>query len=784
MPRMDVFLSWKTGLWIDEYSCHRNRCDHRSKQNQTLKSSQPAGVLPRAFQLESAVKIAQACVFVECYCLGTKFHRFQTRLTGFLTTRETPTAAFLGTENGIQKSLATGNAMPSESLPSQETVQVDLARVRQQQAYLAKIAVSDLVMSGDFRQLACTITENASTIVDVDRASVWLFRRGGQELYCLDLFEVSTGAHTNGLVLKEHHFRNEFAALQSSRYIDASDALTDPRTAGYVEEYLKPLGISALLDAVILHVGEACGVLCLEHIGAKRVWTPDEIAFACQLADQLALTHNYGFEKRVKATLAASESKYRELIEGIEDIVCTVDLQGIVTYIGPQVSRYGFDPEEITGKPFAEFIHPDDRPGLFEAFKTVLTNQTEFRAEFRVTSPWVGTVWFEDSPRIRRSKDGSPNGLSVILRDVTERHAMEDRLHTAKEAAESASRAKSEFLANMSHEIRTPMTAILGYSELLFEEDMTAGMSPERATAWESIRRNGDHLLSLINSLLELSQIESGELQLEPENCRPLDLVLDVITSLKAKAFEKNLILKLETGGRIPDAIQVDPVRLRQILFNLIGNAIKFTDRGEIRVVVSQIDRSERQQLQFDVIDTGIGIPKEQVARLFGRFVQVESGANRRFGGTGLGLAISQRLAVLLGGGIEVDSRAGEGSCFRVTINALPPAPEPIAPSHDEECGMTVASETLPARALDGAQILLAEDGLDNQRLISVILSRAGANVTIAENGQVAVERVLAWQVRTDLTTSFSWTCKCRCWTATRQLANCDNSGTAARSLR
>ena len=633
--------------------------------------------------------------------------------------------------------------MRSESSPSQETVQVDLARVRRQQAYLAAIAVSDLVMSGDFRQLACTITENASAIIGVERASVWLFRRGGQELYCLDLFEASTGEHTNGLVLKEHQFRNEFAALQSSRYIDASNAFTDPRTAGYVEGYLKPLGISALLDAVILHVGEACGVLCLEHVGTARVWTPDEIAFACQLADQLALTHNYVFEKRVKETLEASESKYRELIEGIEDIVCTIDLQGIVTYMGPQVSRYGFVREEFVGKPFAEFIHPEDRQGLFDAFKTVLTTQNEFRDEFRVPSPWAGTVWFEDSPRIRRGEDGTPNGLFVILRDVTERHAMEDRLHAAKEAAESASCAKSEFLANMSHEIRTPMTAILGYSELLFEEDMTAGMSPERATAWESIRRNGDHLLSLINSLLELSQIESGELQLEPENCRPLDLVLDVITGLKAKAFEKDLTLKLETGGRIPDAVRIDPVRLRQILFNLIGNAIKFTDRGEIRVVVSQIVQGERQQLRFDVIDTGIGIPKEQVARLFGRFVQVESGANRRFGGTGLGLAISQRLAMLLGGGIEVDSHTGEGSCFRVTVNALPPVADPIVASRGEESEMAGGRDAFSAKVLDDTQILLAEDGLDNQRLMSVILSRAGANVTIAENGQVAVEKVL-----------------------------------------
>ncbi len=634
--------------------------------------------------------------------------------------------------------------MSHESFLSQQTVQVDPGRDQQrQQGFLAEIAVSDLVVTGDFRQLARTITEKAAEIVGVERASVWLFENDGRELTCFDLFDASARSHSSGQALKETEFRNEFAALKASRYVDVCNALADPRTAGYVQGYLKPLNIHAMLDAVILHAGQACGVLCLEHVGEARAWTTDEIAFACQLADQLALTHGYGFEKRVRATLNASEAKYRTLVEGIEDIACTIDLQGIVTYMGPQITRYGFAREEMTGKPFAEFIHPEDRDSLFKAFNAVLAAQKEFRAEFRVPTPTAGVVWFEDSPRISRAEDGLPDGLFVILRDVTERHAMEERLHSAKEAAESASRAKSEFLANMSHEIRTPMTAILGYSDLLFEEELATGMSPERSTAWEAIRRNGDHLLGLINSLLELSQIESGELSLEPKNCRPLDLVLDVVTSLKAGAFQKNLALKLETEGPMPDAVHIDPVRLRQILFNLIGNAIKFTDHGEIRVVARQVHGGAEQQLQFDVIDTGIGISDEQISRLFGRFTQGESGANRRFGGTGLGLAISQRLATLLGGGIEVESRLGEGSRFRLTVNV---SPESIASTRDKDVEKTCVPEPprqISSTALCDVRLLLAEDGPDNQRLLSFILTRAGANVTLAENGKLAVEEAL-----------------------------------------
>ncbi len=447
-------------------------------------------------------------------------------------------------------------------------------------------------------------------------------------------------------------------------------------------------------------------------------------------------------ERQTQATFVASEAKFRGLIEGIEDIPCTIDLEGRLTYMGPQILRYGFRPEEMVGRPFSDFIHEEDRERLFEAFQELLATENEFREEFRVVTPGSGVVWFEDSPRINRDKNGLPSELFVILRDTSQRRVMEERLRNAKEAAEAASRAKSDFLANMSHEIRTPMTAILGYSDLLYEEELSDGLTPERATAWESIRRNGDHLLDLINSLLELSLIESGELQLEPKECRPLDVVLDVITSLKAGAFQKNLALKLEAEGRVPGTIYVDSVRLRQILFNLIGNAVKFTDHGEVRVVARQVQEDEKLRLQFDVIDTGIGIPEEQVAQLFGRFTQLDSGASRRFGGTGLGLAISQRLAVLLGGGIEVESRVGEGSRFRLTMDA--PA-VPRAEVFGQETAQRHASaprQNTGHTSLSGTQILLVEDGPDNQRLLSFILTRAGANVTVAENGKLALEQV------------------------------------------
>ncbi|MGD8450368.1 MAG: ATP-binding protein [Phycisphaerae bacterium] len=331
---------------------------------------------------------------------------------------------------------------------------------------------------------------------------------------------------------------------------------------------------------------------------------------------------------------------------------------------------------------------------------------------------------------------------------------MED-ITAAREAAEAATRAKSEFLANMSHEIRTPMTAILGFLDLINEG--CAGTcefgAVERQQHIDTISRNAEHLLEIINGILDLSKIEAGKLELDQRPCSPVQLVADVQSLMQVRADQAGLRLTTEFVGPMPVTVCSDPMRIKQVLLNLVGNAIKFTEVGEVRLVVSLITGgldgpAAEPLLQFDVVDTGIGMNPEQVERLFQPFSQADSSTTRRFGGTGLGLTISKRLAGLLGGDIRVESFPGRGSTFHFTIATGPLDGVELIQQPSTAVRRRPGGAARPPRpsVADGrleCRILLAEDGPDNQRLISAILRKLGAEVTVAPDGGVAVEQAL-----------------------------------------
>jgi signal transduction histidine kinase/ActR/RegA family two-component response regulator len=321
-------------------------------------------------------------------------------------------------------------------------------------------------------------------------------------------------------------------------------------------------------------------------------------------------------------------------------------------------------------------------------------------------------------------------------------------LRAAMERAELANRAKSEFLANMSHEIRTPMTAILGYAENLLDPELS---SSDRVMAVYTIRRNGQHLLEIINDILDLSKIEAGRLQPEFVKCSPGKILADVYSLMRGRAETKNLRMDLEVRGQIPETIETDPTRLRQVLINLVGNAIKFTNTGEVRLTAALVTRASEQggetSLRFDVTDTGIGMTPDQLGALFRPFTQADNATTRKFGGTGLGLVISKRLAEALGGDLTVTSRPGEGSTFSLTVNVGPlddvkmvDAPVVAELTETDATAPTPDQPQESGEPLRNKRILLAEDGDDNQRLITFVLRKAGATVAVAENGQIAVE--------------------------------------------
>ncbi len=312
----------------------------------------------------------------------------------------------------------------------------------------------------------------------------------------------------------------------------------------------------------------------------------------------------------------------------------------------------------------------------------------------------------------------------------------------ATEAAQAANRVKSEFLANMSHEIRTPMTAILGFADSLVDESLPP---QERREAVATIRRNGEHLLKIINDILDLSKIESGKLVVDLVDCPTCSILAEVQSFMTPKAASKQLALDIEFLTPIPERIRTDPIRLRQILLNLVGNSLKFTESGSVRLVLRHVSEPV-SALQLDIVDTGIGMTPEEAASIFSAFQQADASTTRRFGGTGLGLTISKRLANLLGGDVVLlETGPGLGTRFRATIPTGPLDGVTMLTNPRDAVGVqTHLPEPLPATCLPlRGRILLAEDGADNQRLIALIVRKAGAELTIVENGKLAVDRIV-----------------------------------------
>jgi signal transduction histidine kinase len=326
-------------------------------------------------------------------------------------------------------------------------------------------------------------------------------------------------------------------------------------------------------------------------------------------------------------------------------------------------------------------------------------------------------------------------------------HAQHKELQELKRKyseVDSANRVKGAFLASMSHEIRTPLTAICGFADLLLGRKRT----PEEHDEFiRTIKRNGDHLLTITNDILDLSKIEAGKMRVECLSTSPTDLIAEVCSMLRAPAIEKGLTLEVTYDGPIPTQIRTDPTRLRQTLINLVGNAIKFTDAGTVTIVagLSTPATDKNPMFKIAVSDTGIGLTQEQMDNLFIPFLQADIETTRKFGGTGLGLSISRHLANLLGGDISVSSVKGKGATFTLTVGTGSLDGVPV---HDRplEAGVQPVVK-LPEKFQLKGRILLAEDGASNQKLITCYLREAGCSVDIAPNGAEAVEKALvSWR--------------------------------------
>ena len=390
-------------------------------------------------------------------------------------------------------------------------------------------------------------------------------------------------------------------------------------------------------------------------------------------------------------------------------------------------------------------IHPEDMEDVMQKVNNHFAELTpSYEAEYRYKHRDGHYIWVLARGKVsQRDQYGRPLRMIGTKADITKRKLAEialknreQELISARSAAESASRTKSDFLANMSHEIRTPLTAMLGYADLMLDQEVDQETLQNHLGI---IKKSGSHLLTIINDILDLSKIESGKMNLDNQRFSPLELIQEVISFFQVRAQSKYLVLNVEIKGKIPETIHSDAVRLRQILINLIGNAIKFTERGSVIIGVSY-ELKDKPELMIRISDTGIGISEEQIKGLFMPFAQADSSITRKFGGTGLGLTICRRMANLLEGDITVTSQLKVGSTFTVTIN-----PGDLTGIHFIDSYKTVVKENkvqTTSLQLSG-KVLLVEDNLDNQRLITMMLKKAGMTVEQAEHGQIAVEKIL-----------------------------------------
>jgi PAS domain S-box-containing protein len=432
------------------------------------------------------------------------------------------------------------------------------------------------------------------------------------------------------------------------------------------------------------------------------------------------------------AAAARSEARFRQLAENAQDMIVHSNLRGVIQYVSPaSVAMLGYAPEELVGREGMMIVHGDDR----EAIRAIVVEQIAQmtanrdrgppRVEYRAIRKDGQIIWLESRPGLQRDPlTGDIIGITDIVRDVTEQKAMERQLREARNAAEAAAAVKGEFLANMSHELRTPLTSVLGFARLV---DDDPELSPDARRFIGRVLSGGKALLSTINDILDFSKLEAGQLELKREAVAPAQLIEEALDLFSLETEARGVALRTEGLENLPADLLIDGGRLRQVLLNLIGNAVKFTEAGSITVSAAYDQTQER--LSVSVLDTGPGIASEDVDLLFRRFSQVDAGLTRKHGGTGLGLAICKGLVEAMGGQIGVVSVPGRGACFSFDVLA------PSTADTQVQSGQEIAAAPLPP----ACRVLVVDDNPANRELVNAILTAMGAKVAEAVDGEEGV---------------------------------------------
>jgi PAS domain S-box-containing protein len=457
--------------------------------------------------------------------------------------------------------------------------------------------------------------------------------------------------------------------------------------------------------------------------------------------------------RRAERALHETEERYRDLFENAQDIVFSMDLSGAFRAInraGEQAT--GYTRQQLLEMNMSALVVPGELEHVRQVIREKLAGKPPLPHMITIQTRDGRQLSLEVSSRLIFER-GRPVGLQGIGRDVTERKLWQEQveqysrelqrkneeLSAALAGAREATEAKSRFLANMSHEIRTPMNGVLGMTDLLLRTKLDS----EQRDCCETIKQSSEALLVIINDILDITRIEAGKLTLDRAPLEVRALVEGVQALLRVQAQQKRIGLSWVVEERVPRAVRGDPARLRQVLTNLVGNAVKFTERGQVRVAVSVDENAAGGAvLRFQVEDTGIGIAPEHTSKLFESFTQADSSTTRRYGGTGLGLAISKQLVELMGGRLGFSSEPGCGSVFWFVVPLeeaeLPPAPAEATPQ------LEAFEAAIEAGDRPAGRVLLAEDNEVNRRIALRMLEQAGYQADAVANGRLAVEAALS----------------------------------------
>lgn len=438
--------------------------------------------------------------------------------------------------------------------------------------------------------------------------------------------------------------------------------------------------------------------------------------------------------------------RYRNLADAIPHIVWRAKGDGTLDYFNQVWIDYtGLSLETSFGNGWQAAIQPEDLNVFLKTWMLSMTDGTSFQTECRILKHDGEVRWFWVKAVCEKNQNGQAVAWLGTCTDIHDRKMAELKLIEAEKQANAASLSKTSFLANMSHEIRTPMNAILGFTELMMDADQPAD---DRFECIQTVQRNGRQLLKIIDEILDISKVESGRLQIEKVEVNIINLLEDVRSLMRLSALDKGLDFSVHLKTPLPRVILSDPTRLRQILLNLVGNAIKFTLQGFVRMDIEWQEHTEHgsNRLICTISDSGVGIQPANAGRLFQPFMQEDSATTRNFGGTGLGLALSRQLArAMKGDVILASSEPGKGSCFVIEIEAEPVAETDFVSDFilevDDKAQLTMHNGE---KRLKGMNVLLVEDVQDNQALMVHFLGLAGAHVDVANNGQEGVTKALS----------------------------------------